>query len=146
MALQGHQSHPLPGKALIELQHDTALNRTPLLYIVDISIGENADQTRCYTIYISLSHLSRTNSCYEYGIFHFCCEFLLKMASEMHVARQIVVHCCSLLSIYTPLFSIVVLCYPFLSIVIHCYSLLSIVVIHCRYHRLPLDGAVIGTF
>ena len=37
-------------------------------------------------------------------------------------------------------------CCPLFSIVVHCWALLSIVVIHCGYHRLPLDGAVIGTF
>ena len=47
----------------------------------------------------------------------------------MHEAPQIVVHC-----------------YPLLSIVVHCYPSVHIVVIHCGYHRLPLDGAVIGTF
>ena len=41
-----------------------------------------------------------------------------KTASEMHVAPRIVVHCC---------------------------SWLSIVVIHCGYHRLAPDGAVIET-
>ena len=50
----------------------------------------------------------------------------------MHVALRIDVHCCLLLPI-------VVHC-------VHCYPLLSIVVIHCGYHRLPLDGAAIGTF
>ena len=53
------------------------------------------------------------------------------------------VHCYLLLSH-------VVSCCP--SIVIHCCSLLSscpllsIVLIHCRSHRLPLDGAAIATF
>ena len=49
-----------------------------------------------------------------------------------------------------PLLSIVVHCpvhcCPLLSIIIHCCPLLSIVVIHCGYHRLALDGAVIGVF
>ena len=54
--------------------------------------------------------------------------------------------CCPLLSIDVnccQLLSIVVNRCPLLSIVVHCCPLLSIVV-HW-YHRLPLDGAVIGT-
>ena len=47
---------------------------------------------------------------------------------------------------FLSLMSIVVHCNPLLSIIVHCYPLLSIVVIHCRYHRLPPDGAVIGIF
>ena len=62
---------------------------------------------------------------------------------------SIVIHCCPVLSIVVrccPLLYNVIHCCPLLSIVVHCCPLLSIVVILCGYHRLPLGGAVIGTF
>ena len=110
-------------------------------------------------------------TCYAQAeeILHVYCILGLKTSPEMHVASRIVVHCypllsivvhfypslsivvhcCPLLSIVVhccPLLSIVVHCYPLLSIGIHCYPSLSFIVIHCGYHRLPLDDAVIGIF
>ena len=59
----------------------------------------------------------------------------------MHVAPQIVVNCCPLLSIVThccTLLSIVAHCCTLLSIVAHCYTLLYIVVHCCPIVKLPV--------
>ena len=77
-----------------------------------------------------------------------CCP-LLSIVVNCCELWSIVVPCCSLLSIVIqcfPLLSVVVQCFPLLSIVIHSCPMLSIAVIHCRYHKLLLDGAVIATF
>ena len=87
------------------------------------------------------------NCCQLLSIVVHCCP-LLSIVVHCCPLLSIVIHCCQLLSIVvqTPLLSIVVHCYPLLFIVVHCYPFLSIVVIHCRYHGLPPNGPVIGTF
>ena len=56
-----------------------------------------------------------------------------KMASEMHVAPRIVVHCCPFLPILAHCFAILAHCCSLLLIVAHCYPLLPIVKREIRF-------------